>query len=199
MLTWLKDNHQALTGLGAMLVGIAALFVAWDQSRVMRAQQHGAVVPVVQMDGFLRTLPEQRSMGLRFHNSGVGPAMIETIEVLRDGAPTQEWGAIELHLPDEYDVSWSSVVGRVLAPNGEVEPIAFHWSRDALDEAGFTRLREEWARWDLRICYCSVFERCWTSYSASGERTAVQECPAIDYDPFAVFGRVTPSETVTNQ
>ena len=52
MWRWLTNNHQTLTGIGAMLVGIAALFVAWDQGRVMRAQQHGAVFPVLQVDGF---------------------------------------------------------------------------------------------------------------------------------------------------
>ena len=42
MRNWLKSNHHTVTSVAAILVSVTALYVAWDQSRVMRAQQHGA-------------------------------------------------------------------------------------------------------------------------------------------------------------
>ena len=133
MWRWLTHNHQTLTAVGAMLVGIAALFVAWDQGRVMRAQQHGSVVPVLQIDGFIQSTPDVRNLGLRIVNHGVGPAMIERVSLMRDGEEQTDFSGLIERLPPGFDRSWSSANGRALAPGGEVEPVVFSWSRGELD------------------------------------------------------------------
>lgn len=199
MWRWLTHNHQTLTGVGAMLVGVAALFVAWDQGRVMRAQQHGAVVPVLQIDGFIQSTPEARNMGLRIVNHGVGPAMIERVVLVRDGVEVSDFtGLIEL-LPAGFDRSWSSINGRALAPGGEVEPVTFSWSRGDLDDNGLNDLLDEWSHWGVVACYCSVFDRCWQSTSDNEDRLPVRQCEAGDrFDVFERFGsadRPDPQDT----
>ena len=189
MWRWLTHNHQTLTAVGAMLVGVAALFVAWDQGRVMRAQQHGSVVPVLQIDGFIRSTPDARHLGLRIVNHGVGPAMIERVTLVRDGVEQTDFtGLIEL-MPDGFDRSWSSVNGRALAPGSEVEPAMFSWSRGDLDDAALNALLAEWNHWGVEVCYCSVFDRCWLSTFANEEREPVPVCtPGDRYDVFERFG-----------
>lgn len=188
MLNWLKHNHQALTGLGAMLVGIAALFVAWDQSRVMRAQQHGAVVPVLQVDGFIQSRTDSRDLGLRIVNNGVGPAMIQSVVLIRDDVPATDFDQLIAFMPEGFDRSWSSVNGRALAPGGQVEPAVFSWARGDLSEAELGALLDEWAHWTVEVCYCSVFERCWTTTSDNEMRVPVNRCDRADLDVFQRFG-----------
>ena len=188
MVRWLKHNHQTLTGVGAMLVGVAALFVAWDQGRVMRAQQHGSVVPVIQVDGFIQSSAERRDLGLRIVNNGVGPAMIQAVNLIRDGQTTMDFDALIAHMPDGFDRSWSSVNGRALAPGGEVEPAVFSWSRGQLGEAELGALLNEWSYWTVEVCYCSVFDRCWTTTSDNEMRVPVPSCDVPDRDVFQLFG-----------
>lgn len=188
MLTWLKQNHQAITAIGAMLVGVAALFVAWDQSRVMRAQQHGAVVPVLQVDGFIQSRPERRDFGLRIVNNGVGPAMIQSVSLLRNGEVVTDFDQLISFMPDGFDRSWSSVNGRALAPGGEVEPATFTWARGQLDEDELGALLDEWNYWTVEVCYCSVFDRCWTTTSDNEMRLPVASCEMPEVDIFQRFG-----------
>lgn len=171
-----------------MLVGIAALLVAWDQGRVMRAQQHGAVFPVLQADGFIQSTSTRRDLGLRILNNGVGPAMIQSVSLMRDGISTDDIGPLAAHLPASVDRSWASVNGRALAPGGEVEPVVYTWDRDALSERELDDLLVEWARWGVSVCYCSVFERCWVTSSSETVREPIRACPATDVDQFQRMG-----------
>jgi hypothetical protein len=188
MWRWLSHNHQTLTAVGAMLVGVAALFVAWDQGRVMRAQQHGAVVPVLQLDGFLMSRPETRSIGLRVHNNGVGPAMVESVRLFRDGADMQDFSPLLDVLPADQDRSWASLVGRTLAPGGMIEPLMIQWPRASLDAPGLDDLLAEWERWEVEACYCSVFDRCWTTNTANARPEPVRHCEAQRDDVFQTIG-----------
>lgn len=197
MLRWLKSNHQALTAVGAMVVGLAALYVAWDQARVMRAQQHGAVVPVLQIDGFIQTRSERRDLGLRIVNNGVGPAMIESVNLIRDGESRMGFDELIALMPEGFDRSWSSVNGRALAPGGEVEPATFIWARGELGEAELAALLDEWSLWTVEVCYCSVFDRCWTTTSDNEMRVPVSSCQAPDVDVFELFGDANRDEAAS--
>ncbi|HCX12097.1 MAG TPA: hypothetical protein DHU81_17525, partial [Hyphomonas sp.] len=78
------NKVEMLIAICAVLTSAIAVFIAWDQGRVMRAQQHGAVYPVIQIDGFVSTSVDTASMGIRVSNSGVGPALIEQVRMLRN-------------------------------------------------------------------------------------------------------------------
>jgi len=54
------NKAEMLIAICAVLTSVIALFVAWDQGRVMRAQQHGSVYPVLQVDGFVSSTPTRR-------------------------------------------------------------------------------------------------------------------------------------------
>ena len=194
MWRWLSHNHQTLTGIGAMLVGIAALFVAWDQGRVMRAQQHGAVYPIVQIDGYMSSGNERFSIGVGLRNAGVGPAIVESVELLRDGESVPDFGPLVEVLPPGANINWSSMVGRVLAAGDEVRPGDFLWAADAMTPEGQARLLEEWARWGMRACYCSVFDRCFLvdTNARAGRPEPVRQCARPETDPFEQLRTATP-------
>jgi len=198
MLNWLKSNHQTVTSAAAMMVSVTALFVAWDQSRVMRAQQHGAVVPAIQVDGFVNNEQARLNLGLRVFNNGVGPAFVESVEVYRDGILQNDLdGLLEPIGARTDDRSWTSMVGRVMAPGQSVEPIRISWPREQISVADLTALTSEFSRWDVQICYCSVFDLCWIATSSNARPRETQQCEPDETDVFNAFGQSVP-ETAEN-
>lgn len=189
MWKWLKTNHQALTAVGAMVVGLAALFVAYDQARVMRAQQHAAVVPALQVDGFQTATPNSYAIGLRVQNTGVGPAMIQSVTLTQDGEARATPEAFLASLPGGRDISWTQLTGRAMAAGETATPISIAWPRDAITTDQLYDAVSAWDGWDLQICYCSVFDRCWITSPVGGARARrVDHCPVSDDDPFANLG-----------
>lgn len=186
MWRWLTNNHQTLTGIGAMLVGVAALLVAWDQGRVMRAQQHGAVYPILQIDGFTTRDGELQRVGARISNNGVGPALIDDIQLIRDDEPTPDFSALGPFIPEQAELNWSTMIGRVLAPGESIAPLEYMWAADDVDQAVLDAFQAEWARWDMAVCYCSVFGKCWLADTRGvGRRPEPQrQCPRPDEDVF---------------
>ena len=181
------NKVEMLIAICAVLTSVIALFVAWDQGRVMRAQQHGAVYPVVQLDGFVSTHATRRSLGLRLGNSGVGPALIESVTLLENGQPIDGFEGHRANLPEGYDLSWTGIVGRALAPGESVEPVEISWSADALPEREFYGVADEWDDLALEICYCSVFGRCWTmrGIGTGTDRTRrTKSCERSEHDIF---------------
>ena len=64
MWRWLKSNLQSLGSVAAITVSVVALYVAWDQSRVMRAQQHADVWPALQIGTQYVTMDEYLTIEL---------------------------------------------------------------------------------------------------------------------------------------
>lgn len=198
MWTWIKTNHQALTAVGAMVVGLAALFVAWDQARVMRAQQHAAVVPALQVDGFQSTTPNTYAIGLRVQNTGVGPAMIQSVTLTQNGEVRATPEAFLANLPDGYDISWTQLTGRAMAAGETATPMSLAWPHHAITTGQLYDAVSAWDGWDLQICYCSVFERCWITSPVGGARARrVSHCPVSDDDPFTDLGALQPESAPT--
>ena len=189
MWRWFTHNHQTLTGIGAMLVGIAALYVAWDQGRVMRDQQHGSVFPVLQVDGFVSTTPEEASLGIRIANNGVGPALVESVTLYRNGVAVDSMEAYGEQLPDGYDLSWAVLTGRALAPDQLVTPIRIRWDRADITPVDLQAAARAWDEWELQVCYCSVFGRCWQTSPVGGARAErVAMCQRGESDVFENLG-----------
>ena len=187
MLRWLKNNHQSVTAVGAMLVGLAALFVAWDQARVMRAQQHAHVWPAVQIQSQFATREDAYVMQFNVKNDGIGPAVVEYVSASVNGEPLTNWEQMGYLAPEAlgYPGMWTGALrGEILAPGEESLLAELSWPREGTD---FELIRDYrtllWSS-PIEICYCSVYGRCWT---VDNDRSEIQpepvaECPAADPD-----------------
>lgn len=197
------NKAEMLIAICAVVTSVIALFVAWDQGRVMRAQQHGAVYPVVQIDGFVSSSPSTASMGIRVSNSGVGPALIERVRMLKDGKPLESLAPYVDRFPPGYQHSWTSLIGRAVAPGSEVEPLRVDWPREAVSSEQLNTAALEWGELDAEICYCSVFERCWIARGLGMGRgmtraEPVKRCERSEEDIFeAVANQSRAPETDT--
>ena len=102
-------------------------------------------------------------MGIRLSNSGVGPALIERVSMLKGDEPLDTLDAYVDKFPPGYIHSWSSLIGRAVAPGDQVEPLRVDWPRDQVTGDQLNQAALEWGELDIEICYCSVFERCWVA------------------------------------
>lgn len=194
-----RNRAELIIAVCAVLTSAIAVFIAWDQGRVMRAQQHGAVFPVLQANGFVSVGPDHRKMGLTFENSGVGPALIESVEVRMGDTPLASLDAHRGRLPEGYQLSWSSMVGRAIAPGDEVVAVDVTWPRGEIDQAQHNQAAADWSELTFTVCYCSVFDRCWKGNYLNDERTErVRKCERSTQDVFEDLAQ-TPaaSDTIT--
>lgn len=183
------NKVEFLVAICALIASSMAVYMAWDQGRVMRAQQHGAVFPVLQVDGFLNNDATSSAVGITIRNSGVGPAQIESVSLWI--GDKQADGFIEPlgNIPDGYQLDWSGIVGRSLAPGDTVTPVKLVWPLGELETADIRRISADTRTWKLEICYCSVFQRCWqTSQIGRSRATPVEACERQERDIFEELG-----------
>ncbi|MEM1439401.1 MAG: hypothetical protein AAF545_12950 [Pseudomonadota bacterium] len=172
-----------LVGISAVVIGLAALAVSLYEARLMRAEQRAAVLPIMELAKSFGPRPDAKGeIANRFQfavqNAGIGPARIRDVRVTIDGEPVKTWGdAIrELGgdaLPKGLRYTQSQITGRTLPPG---DPMTVFELTDADTSA---RLNASMERFDMSLCYCSVFNECWVSrYRELGEPEPVPECRA---------------------
>lgn len=183
------NKVEFLVAICALLTSAMAVFMAWDQGSVMRAQQHGAVYPVLQVDGYVDETQSHTSIGINVENSGVGPALIESVEFFVNDERTERFDAYLDSLPRGFDLSYSSISGRALAPGKSVNAISVRWPKNAFDRSTISRIQSDSDTWSLEICYCSVFNRCWKTRRIGQSRAEpTKSCKSRDGDIFEALG-----------
>ena len=190
------NKVEFLVAICALITSAMAVFMAWDQGSVMRAQQHGAVYPVLQVDGFAADEGRTTALGINVRNSGVGPALIESVEFFVNDQRTEQFDSYIETLPSGYDLSYAAISGRALAPGETVTAIAIRWPNNSFDRSTISRVQADSDTWSLEICYCSVFDRCWKTTQIGQSRAApVASCTRRDGDIFESLGepRFSPS------
>jgi len=183
------NKVEFLVAICALVTSMVAIWVAWDQGRVMRAQQHGAVFPVLQVDGFLNNDATSSSVGITIRNSGVGPALIESATLIVGDEEVDGFSEQVEAIPSGFQLDWSGIVGRALAPGDMVTPIKMVWQLGDLSTDDIRKISADTRTWKLEICYCSVFSRCWkTSQIGRSRATPVNSCERQERDIFEELG-----------
>ncbi len=183
------NKVEFLVAICALITSAMAVYMAWDQGSVMRAQQHGSVYPVLQVDGFVDDSGRNTSIGIHLSNSGVGPALIESVEFYVNDEKTERFDEYLNTLPTGYDVSYSAISGRALAPGATVTAIAINWPNNVFDRSVISKIQADSDTWSLEICYCSVFDRCWMTNEIGQSRAKpVKRCQPSDDDIFETLG-----------
>ncbi len=186
------NKVEFLVAICALIASSMAVYIAWDQGRVMRAQQHGAAFPVLQIDGYVSNRADNTAVGINVRNSGVGPALIESVELFVGDRQAERFSRELTSLPDGFELSWSAIVGRALAPGETVTPIDMVWPKGVLSTEDVRNISKDAQNWALEICYCSVFDRWWkTSKIGRSRALPVETCQAQEEDMFEQLGLET--------
>lgn len=185
MIGFIRKHHQTITAISAIVVSVIALFVAWDQARVMRAQQHSDVWPAVQIQAQFATQADGYVMLFDVKNDGIGPAIVEHVSASLGGVELGNWEQLGRSVPDGLEIPgmWTGALrGEILAPGEEAVLSQMTWPREGTDPALMRQFRSELWEVEIEICNCSVYGRCWL---VDNDRTeirpqAVPQCPAAD-------------------
>lgn len=164
---------DAAAAVIASLVGLLALVVAGYTAYIQRQQASAQVWP------YLMMASSDTSSEYMWLNKGVGPAQVESVEVLVGGKPQKDWAAVfrtmQLQNP-RY--GQSTLNGNVLSAGEKIAWLKFD------DRDGFLAFRAAARRagFGVRLCYCSTLGDCWTNDSTGGEwndRHAMGTCPVV--------------------
>ncbi len=113
-------------------------------------------------------------------NAGVGPAKIETAEMLWRGRAVRSVNEMLREccgLGPDQSLLRGSLQGTVLRAGETISVLRF--PRTPQNESTWRRLNEGsiGANAQLRVCYCSVFDECWLTDFQTLRPKSVQQCP----------------------
>jgi hypothetical protein len=178
--------------LALMISGIAAASSAY-QTYVIRKQFSATVWPYM---SFITTSSTNRSFELDIDNAGIGPALIFSAVITRDGKVVQRPGtptsqpAIQAAIAAEqaeaqtdernsHEHGTSSMTASSILP-GDVVPAGQKLTVLRVEGKSITRrVMSSVRRIDLTLCYCSLLGDCWTKrlWDTAVRPRPVRACP----------------------
>jgi len=176
-------NWDALAAVLAAGIGFLALVVSGYTAYIQRQQVRAQVWP------YLIAGNDDGNQSVFVYNKGVGPAIVQSAQVLIDGKPQPDWAHViaALGLP-EHGYSQSTLNPGVISAGEQVRVI------HVLDKDRWQAFRDgAAARMTLDICYCSTLDECWmysdrhpVGYKAIAQLVhPVDRCPRLsDADVF---------------
>ena len=140
----------------AMFVALSSLAIALYEVRMMREHDRISVWPYV-------TAFNSDSGGiytLNASNAGIGPALVESFEVIVDGKPRRNWGEVIDALGVDITGTPSSYSsfgkGTILLPGARSPVLSI-----GPGAGGQLFHKASQPRMHTRICYCSLYGQCW--------------------------------------
>ncbi|GAB4529458.1 MAG: hypothetical protein Tsb0010_11540 [Parvularculaceae bacterium] len=193
-----KLSFETVGSVAAIVVSIAALFIAWDEARIMRRQQHASFLPIVNVDASLSRGVDRLVLSVELVNDGVGPALVKQASLFVGGGEVSNFSEFQRRLLPEAlrfdgveDAAVSTDFGSslgVLSVGEANRVMRIEWPANDRNSAAFEELKQrifQASREELEfaLCYCSVFGRCWRASSAANvEPERVKTCPLDGHD-----------------
>lgn len=169
---WYREP-ETFIAVAALVVSISAVVVGLYEAHLQRQHDRAEVWPRVEIYTFKTT----QGASVYLDNGGIGPAVVQSIEVFVDGRLQRTWlGALTTllgHRPTAYNNS--TVANRAIRAGDRVELV------------GITNADMPPDLWKLvprvrvRVCYTSVFGEAWSTeeqLGASERWSTVSGCPA---------------------
>ncbi len=182
----LRLRFETVGSITAIVVGVAALWVSWDQGRVMRQEMRASAWPALQIDIFNDTSGGGLAAGLSIENAGVGPALIERVTLMRGDVLIEDLDQLRAIVGGDGELpntSNQTAQGRILAAGNAFRPFEFHFE-DVTDfrlasEFNFNSAELRTASpWTLEVCYCSSLGDCWVTGTDINPPAEIDRCDA---------------------
>jgi len=146
----------------AIFIGLCALFVSINQTRIMRKQHESSIWPYI-YHGI--TYRDDGRFFYNVRNVGLGPAKIVNARIYyKDKVYSGYYQFLSDFLEIPVDsvktgiaLGYSTLDGRVLAPEESID--ALNISTWEVSAALFDRQDE----WHIKICFCSIYNKCWSN------------------------------------
>lgn len=203
----LRVDGSRVVAIAALITNVAAVWIAWDESRIIRRSQRAAFMPIVQPTVEFELEKDSKDqldaeLRLELHNVGSGVARIEGGRFTIDGEPVKRFQRILDGLfGDELSPDILLTGGSLptyLPASQEHVVLAFSLPRSAgkrgeladYVQSEFSRRIESLG---LEVCYCSLFDECWVVEGDEGVPNGIDSCP-YDDDPAQTILRESLSE-----
>jgi hypothetical protein len=169
-----------IVGVPALLISLVVAYGTFVQAGATQKMQQAAAWPFVAYSTGNYTADGQRLVNLAFSNNGLGPALIGAVEV--------RFGGRAMHSPIDLltaccgyrqgramQLRTLPIVNVALRPGEEV----MFMSLPAVPaNAGMVdRLDAVRESIQVRACYCSIFDDCWTVAGVQARPLPVKACP----------------------
>ncbi|MEO5799239.1 MAG: hypothetical protein ABIZ70_10160 [Gemmatimonadales bacterium] len=163
-----------LAEASAVVIAVASLAITLYEARATREHDRMSVWP--------RLVQESSDSGGRYDraitNAGLGPALIKSFEVRLDDSVQTSWAPVvnALVSPAPNPGYFFSAVGpgTVILPGRTLHVLTIISAKLSTVAAG------QDPRLVSRVCYCSLYDECWTAESRHLEPQAVEQCPVAD-------------------
>lgn len=189
--------------VAALFVSFVSILIAWHHSHIMRelVHQNERIVEAESLP-YLEIYTSDLASDLRtptlrlsVRNEGVGPARIAEVVMTVNGKPVPDFNALinqccapgllearkdsrkQFRAMRNGEVILSQLRDRMIRPGEEVD--AFAWPVTPENKQIVDRLKEdvESPAVNLTVCYCSVFDECWTRTDEDRRPVPVKQCP----------------------
>ena len=196
-------HFDLILPIAALFVSFVSILIAWHHSHIMSELVHqnekiveAESLPYLQIDtSTLESDLRTPALRLTVQNQGVGPARIAEVTVKVNGKPVPDFNTLVDHCcapgllqaakrgtkqfrgTSNGEVILSSLRDRMIRPGEAVD--AFDWHLTTANHQVVDLLRDGFANNSVTIsvCYCSVFDDCWTRTDDDRRPTRVKECP----------------------
>ena len=161
------------TGVCAVFVSLLALVIGKQEIEIALEAHKATILPIIDIDmGYVGKPDEKGNLKQHYEvtisNVGAGIAHIQKVVAKQHGKPLDNYKAFEESIMTGRMRSWSSLVevpaAGYLRAGDDVTPVSYRLGAGESDLSAYLR-----GRWgapmdnvDVSICYCSVFEDCWT-------------------------------------
>ena len=169
-----KGLLSKLAASSAIVVALASLAITLYEASATREHDRMSVWP--------RLVQESSDSGGRYDrtitNAGLGPALIKSFEVRLDDTVRSSWSPVVSALVSPAPVPgyfFSAVgPGTVILPGHTLHVLTI------IAEKLSSVAAERDSRLVSRVCYCSLYDECWTAESRQPEPKSVARCSEAD-------------------
>jgi archaellum component FlaF (FlaF/FlaG flagellin family) len=198
---------ELVIAVAVVVISLASLFTAVYQAVVTRQTLEATVWPRVEWEN--SNYDEERrasAITIAIANRGVGPARISRAELLLNGervpnvrsllvgccipgasAEERESAIGKVFESEELVMFTSTVDGAALTPGQQRVLVTFERPAEQSPALPiWDRLNKARDELDLVVCYCSVFDDCWTTKARAFTQTteSIGSCPKEDVPGF---------------
>lgn len=179
-LPWLALSHL-LIGAPTLLISLVVAYGTFEQADATRQIQKASAWPYLAYTTSNIDAAKAPQISLSLVNNGVGPALVETMEVRYRGKPVASaedllaacCGGLR---PSNNGLGTATVVGTVLRPGDRQDFVILEPT--ATNAELLQRFNAERRQVTVRLCYCSIFDECWSGDGDALRPPQVASCPA---------------------
>ena len=170
--SWLSP--EMVIGLCALVVSLVAVIVGVYSAYTDRTYARASVWPRVELNFHLSKNSDSSEFGLKMTNSGIGPAIIKSVQMEMNGNYLKTWQDILLSAGEDHQgihLSTNNIASIVLPAERTVT--TFHIKAKSKEMSG--QVREMLKPLNISVCYCSVYDECWMKKRKS-EPKPIKQC-----------------------